>query len=353
MNEIFIYEEIGAYGITDRDFIAQLNQFKGQDVKIRVNSPGGSVFQGYAMYNAIKQHGQCDFYIDGLSASIVSFIMLAGRRIFAAKNAMIMIHNPSVDNTSGDSKELKSQAETLDKIGKMLTASYAERTGIATNELTAMLDKETWLTSQEALEKGFIDEITDDILKSNSAGSLKVKNSKAIFLSYTKIGESEPEALAVFNNLSTLLGLKKADNNQITAKVKGLILQNKEYQDKLNIAIQNQKDEAVLLVDYAIEKQFIEKRYRAYHLEEFDKDFKRARTELVSCFKKPVILTELIVDAVVKVKPSLNLEIKTATKAKTEWNLEDYRKHAPQELENNPELFKQLINEQKNGKFKG
>lgn len=117
MNEILIYEEIGGNGVTHLDFISKLDKFKSQDVNIRINSPGGEVFQGHAIYNAIKSHGKCDIYIDGVAASIASIIMLAGRRIYASKNAMIMIHNPSVDYVSGDSKQLKSTAKSLEKLG--------------------------------------------------------------------------------------------------------------------------------------------------------------------------------------------------------------------------------------------
>lgn len=235
----------------------------------------------------------------------------------------------------------------------MLINSYSERTGIAKEELSAMLDEETWLTAQEALEKGFIDEITDAVLESNTNSNISAKSPNAVFLSYTKKDKTAPEALTVINSLSNILNLKTQDLTQITAKVKGLVLQNKEYQDKLNIVIQNQKEEAVLLVDYAISKQFIEKRYRDFHLAEFDKDYKKARVDLVACFKKQVNLAELITDAIVQKKPHWNVEIKTATKVKAEWNLEDYRKLAPLELEKDPELFKRLLKEQENGKFKG
>ena len=108
MNEILMYGEIG-FDITDSQFIKELDQYKGQDVKIRANSPGGEVFQGWAMYNAIKEHRQCDIQIDGLAASMMTVIMLAGRKISASKNAMIMIHNPS-SGGGGDSKKLKSDA---------------------------------------------------------------------------------------------------------------------------------------------------------------------------------------------------------------------------------------------------
>ena len=209
-----MYGEIG-YDITDTLFIKELDQYKGQEVKIRANSPGGEVFQGFAMYNAIKQHGQCDIQIDGLAASMMTVIMLAGRKISASKNAMIMIHNPS-SGGGGDSKKLKKDAELLDKIKNLIISGYSERTGISPDELSTMLDAETWLTAQEALEKGFIDEITDEVLQSTAPTNLKNRKPKAVYMSYKKEAP-KPQAL------TTILGLKdNADNDTILKAISSL-----------------------------------------------------------------------------------------------------------------------------------
>ncbi len=166
MNELTIYGRIG-YEVKDTEFIQLLKQCTG-DIRININSKGGSVFEGYAIYNAIKEYkGQVFAHIDGLAASMASLLCLAANKVIMAENALYMVHNPSLE-TYGDSNTLKKNAEMLDKIKNIMIDTYHHKTKITKEELSKMLDNETWLSATEALKMGFIDEIKGNVLQAVS-----------------------------------------------------------------------------------------------------------------------------------------------------------------------------------------
>ncbi|MDI6051181.1 Clp protease ClpP [Flavobacterium sp. XS2P24] len=347
MNEILMYGQIGT-DITDWGFVKELEPFKNQDVKIRANSPGGEIFQGWAMYNAIKEHGQCDIQIDGLAASMMTVIMLAGRKITASKNAMIMIHNPSFQNEE-DSERSTSEIQLLDKVKQLITDSYSERTGIPIEELTLMLNAETWLTAQEALEKGFIDEITDEVLETATAITQKKKTAQMVFMSYKPKKETTPKSLTV------ILGIPSNSNPESIFKAisslknKNVSLEAENKRIKTQIK-KEQKEEAKTITELAIKKGVINKNLERIQLMAFDADFKKTKSDLLSAINEvngssvQMQNHKLIREIILGSKTTID-EIKTA-KPKSEWTLQDYRKNAPKELENNRELYKKLIKEE-------
>jgi ATP-dependent Clp endopeptidase proteolytic subunit ClpP len=157
--EISIYDEIGAWGVSAKDFMDELKKVESKrDLTLRINSPGGSVFDGMAIYSQLKaSKAQITVYIDGLAASMASVIAMAGDLIVMPENAMMMIHNPwSV--AIGDADELRNNADLLDKIKSTMIGVYSKRTGLSDDEISAIMDAETWLTGAEALEQGFCDE---------------------------------------------------------------------------------------------------------------------------------------------------------------------------------------------------
>jgi len=161
MKEIFIYDMIGGMGVSAKSIIDQLED--GVDVDLRINSVGGDVFEGIAIYNALKKHnGIVNVTIEGLSASMASIIMLAGNEVTASANSLIMIHNPQV-GVQGDSADLQNKVELLNKIKEQMLNVYTDKTGMQAEEIATMMDKETWLTADEALEMGFIDKVGDTI----------------------------------------------------------------------------------------------------------------------------------------------------------------------------------------------
>ena len=162
--EIFIYEQIGedywSEGMTAVNFVNELKGITASDIHLHINSPGGSVFDGVAIHNALRRHpAKVTTYIDGLAASIASIIAIAGDRVVMASNALFMIHNPW-GGVQGDATEMRKMADVLDKIGETLVNAYEERTGMARDDITAAMNDETWYTADEALAAGFIDDIT-------------------------------------------------------------------------------------------------------------------------------------------------------------------------------------------------
>lgn len=162
--EIWIYEEIGedfwtGGGITAKNFQKELSAITASQIDLHINSPGGSVFDGITIYNLLRQHqAEITTYIDGIAASIASVVALAGNRVIMAENALFMIHNP-YGMVMGGAADMRSMADVLDKIRGTMTVVYSGKSGKPDDEINAMLDAETWMTADEAMEAGFIDGI--------------------------------------------------------------------------------------------------------------------------------------------------------------------------------------------------
>jgi ATP-dependent Clp endopeptidase proteolytic subunit ClpP len=166
--EIWIYEEIGedfwtGGGVTAKNFQKELSAITAKQIDLHINSPGGSVFDGVAIYNLVKQHpANVTTYIDGLAASIASVIALAGDRVVMAENALYMLHNPS-GMVMGTAADMRALADVLDKIRGTMAGVYSGKSGKPEDEINELLDAETWLTAVEAHAAGFVDEIADEM----------------------------------------------------------------------------------------------------------------------------------------------------------------------------------------------
>jgi ATP-dependent Clp endopeptidase proteolytic subunit ClpP len=162
--EILIYDEIGGWGITAKDFAVQLNNFKDiKNITLRLNTPGGSVMDGNAIFNALKRHkANVNVEIDGMALSMGSVIAMAGDTISMAQNAMFMIHNPW-GMAVGDSEELRKTADVMDKMKGTIITPYVAKTGMSAESVSNLMDAETWMNADEALDAGFVDNVTDAI----------------------------------------------------------------------------------------------------------------------------------------------------------------------------------------------
>jgi ATP-dependent Clp endopeptidase proteolytic subunit ClpP len=158
--EILIYDEIGAFGVTAKQFTDDLKAAgEAKTITLRLNSPGGSVFDGIAIHNALKRHpARTVVHIDGLAASIASVIAMAGDEVAMPENAMLMIHDPS-GVVVGTSSDMRSTADALDRIKGGLIAAYRDKTGKPDDEIERLMAEETWLTASEAVALGFADRI--------------------------------------------------------------------------------------------------------------------------------------------------------------------------------------------------
>lgn len=157
--DISIFDDIGAWGVTAKQFIGDLKAISAKSIKLSISSNGGSVFDALAMYNALRQHeADIEVTVMGVAASAASLVAMAGDKIVMPENAFMMIHNP-LNFAYGNAEDMREMADVLDKIGASLVATYAARTGLPDDEIKALLDAETWLNAEDAVAKGFADEI--------------------------------------------------------------------------------------------------------------------------------------------------------------------------------------------------
>jgi ATP-dependent Clp endopeptidase proteolytic subunit ClpP len=158
--EISIYDAIGFYGVSAKAFIDELKKVAGKKLTVRINSPGGVVTEGLAIFNALKRHkGGVIVEIDALAASMATYIALAGAPLRMAENAFFMIHNVN-GGAYGTPAEMRQAADVAEKIQKGIVAAYVAKTGKTAEEVEEKMDEETWFTAEEAKDFGFIDEIT-------------------------------------------------------------------------------------------------------------------------------------------------------------------------------------------------
>ena len=166
---VTLYDEIGAFGAGSKEFLADLGKLDGQHIHLRINSPGGSVVEGTAIYNALRRHeGGLTVHIDAMAASMASVIAMAGAPVYMADNALLMIHNPWTVSM-GESKDLRKEADLLDKLKVNLRNAYVRKTGINAEEIGAMMDAETWLDAVEAVALGFADAIEEGVAAAATA----------------------------------------------------------------------------------------------------------------------------------------------------------------------------------------
>jgi len=156
--ELDLYGEIGFFGISAAAFRAGL---KGAGtVTLRVNSPGGDVFDGIAMYNDLVDHPyHVNVVISGLAASAASIVAMAGDTIQIAESARFMIHN-AWGVVMGNRNDMREMASVMDGIDKSMARIYADRTGTGIRSVAKMMDDETWINSREAVDLGFADSLT-------------------------------------------------------------------------------------------------------------------------------------------------------------------------------------------------
>ncbi len=174
--EISIYDEIGDYGTSAKNFIEEVKNIGKKDITLRINSVGGSVFDGLAIYNTLRSHqGYVNIKIEGLAASISTVIAMAGDNIEMAENGFFMIHNP-FGQSAGEAGDMRKTADLLDKIKNEIIEIYQRQTKLPYDVLSEMMDKETWLSSQEAQELGFINDITEPLKVAASYNLSKFTN---------------------------------------------------------------------------------------------------------------------------------------------------------------------------------
>lgn len=191
--EICIYEQIGESmweeGIGAKQFAKDLKALGDVDrIVLRLNSPGGSVFEGLAIYNQLRAHkATIEVRIDGLAASIASVIAMAGDSVLMPANAIMMIHDPS-GVVMGGAEDMRKMAEALEKIKTSLITAYRDKCGLPDQDIADLMADETWMSAHEAVEWGFADEVTDEV---RIAAHFDMKDFKKVPDAYAQAAPAE------------------------------------------------------------------------------------------------------------------------------------------------------------------
>ena len=249
--EALIYGDIG-WDVSAKEFINELKALKPTALTVRINSFGGSAFEGLAIYNYLKgTKYDVTCYIDGLAASAASVIACGGKLIMP-KNALLMIHNLS-SMVGGGSEDMRKQADVMDKVRDSIVSVYHDKTGLSNDEIIQMMDDETWLDGEQAKAKGFCDEVIGAIDNYKHFNVCDIYNN--VPTEYMEKGDQvmlikKVEALAKSmklseENVNTLkAGLTDynketlAEMDKLKAKIKDLeakVVKPKEKDDKFNL----------------------------------------------------------------------------------------------------------------------
>lgn len=215
---IYLYGEVGDKVTADK-FRKEVDPVASEYV-VHVSSVGGDVFEGYAIYNLIKNlrattgkkvYGQ----IEGLCASIMTLIVGACDEVIMNKTTQFMIHNPQIGNLSGDATELRNVADQLDKIKGLLIDVYVDRTGMSKEQLWDMYEKETWLTAEEAVAMGFVDRVEDAIKAVAKVDVKKFKTDKMENSVLEKLQSGFKNIFGLLRKVTNVVDVMLADNTPV------------------------------------------------------------------------------------------------------------------------------------------
>jgi ATP-dependent protease ClpP protease subunit len=211
--EIFVYGDIGGWwdGVDAQEFAKEVAGLDVNTINVRLKSPGGIVYDGVAIYNALAMHQKAKIvvHIDGIAASIASVIAMAGDEIRIGEGSHVMIHKPW-SFTMGDAAAMRKEADILDKLEAGIIDIYAARTGKDRAQLEQWVADETWFRGQEAVDAGFADVLVPAKKKDKSAALAR----SAVLPSFKRApndllepGDAEPDSRVLENLLRDVEGL--------------------------------------------------------------------------------------------------------------------------------------------------
>lgn len=248
--ELTLYGDIGpeAYGF-EINAVGIERALRGlgeaSEIRVRLNSPGGIVTEGHAIYNLLHQaKARVVVDVDGLAASAASVVAMAGDEIRIAENAFMMIHDPwSIAMGSAD--DLRSEAAVLDKMAGAIAQTYAARTGQSVEQMTALMAAETWMTADEAVEQGFATSVTRNKTAAPSAHALNPaafalwRNAPAALVAAMAkpAPKQEAETMSIPASILEALNLAAdADDVAVVAKIKATRSANEAAQNAATFA---------------------------------------------------------------------------------------------------------------------
>lgn len=207
-NEVYIYDEIGGFGVTSGSFLNELRDLEG-DVALHLNSPGGDVFDGLAIYQALKNRdGATTVHVDGLAASIASVIAMGADRVVMAPKAQLMIHE-GFTAAVGDAADMRKLADLLDRTSDNIASVYADKAGNTTEFWRNRMRDETWYSADEALDAGLVDEVEGKAKKAE-AFDLSMYNHAGRESAPAPVTQDAPAATPVVTNeaVDTIVDVK-------------------------------------------------------------------------------------------------------------------------------------------------
>ena len=200
-DDAWIYEWFGIKVASPNAFRDAISEHKGKDIVVWIDSWGGDVFAGAGIYNALMEHkGKVTVKVDGKAVSAASIIAMAGEEILMSPSSIMMIHNPWTWR-AGEAKDMRQAADVLDEVKEAIINAYEIKTGRTRNQLSDLMDKETWMSPKTAIAEGF----ADGMLYTENADPVQ----NAYMLSGLAIQNSVNEAMQKFFEL-----FKKQNHNQ-------------------------------------------------------------------------------------------------------------------------------------------
>lgn len=257
---LLIYDEIGEWGTNSKDVAQFLIDNEGEEIDIRINSPGGSVFDAYAIYNNIRNTKNVTIYIDGIAASAAAIIALCGKPLKMAKNSMLMLHSASA-GAWGNRKEMEEKTAFLDQIDTTLASMIAAKMGKTVEDVKALYFDGTdhWLDSQQCKDMGLC-----EIWEPSAEDRVNLQKVTAC-LRYTNINtKTNHNMLKRFQAVDAFKGCNTeddvfgkvndliAENGQKTARIAELEATEQKYKDLVAQLAKEQKEADDKLIADAI-----------------------------------------------------------------------------------------------------
>lgn len=172
-DDAWIYEWFGIPAATRNAFRQELSQHASKNITVWIDSWGGDVFAAAGIYNALKEHkGKVTVKVDGKAVSAASVIAMAGDEVYMSPVSIMMIHNPW-SRAVGEAKDMRHAADVLDVVKDTILNAYQARTGVSRDEISRMMDEETWMSAQKAMSAGFVDGV---LYAEPSSGDESVQN---------------------------------------------------------------------------------------------------------------------------------------------------------------------------------
>lgn len=228
---INIYEQIGYdpfddSGMTTKIVSSVLRKNDGAPITVNINSYGGDMFEGFAIYNLLKDYeGEVTIKVIGIAASAASLIAMAGDNIVMAENSMLMIHN-AWSIIFGNQHDMRESAEIFAMFDEQQARTYSAKTGISIEEITKMLDNETYLKAEKAIELGFADTYLDEDVREDEKSPSALRKADTAL---AKSGMTRTDRRDLLKELTSTpsaannTNVTPSANDELIAPLKGLV----------------------------------------------------------------------------------------------------------------------------------